>query len=573
MDSTQNSTSYKLDASYLKTENLTISFNGKKVADRVSFELEKGKVLGIVGESGSGKTLTARAILQLVDAPGKIEDGSISFQSHSQGKVNLLGLNHQQIRQIRGREVGMIFQEPGRALNPVFRCGNQMTEVLRLHLSLDKQKAKARALSLFEEVGLSEPERMFQAYPHQLSGGQKQRIMIALALAGEPKLLIADEPTTSLDVGIQVHIIQLLKRLQQSKEMSLIFITHDLELIRKLADQVVVMQKGKVVENSAKTVLFRTPQHPYTKALLACRPPLDQLQSRLLTLDDFIDKANIPKTPFIPQEKQAGRLKALTTQKPLWSIQHLSTYFKVKKRPLSFSRQWVKAVDDVSFDIYPGETLGLVGESGSGKTTLGRSMLKLVESQQGEVFFNEKNILKLSTNELRKLRPSMQIIFQDPFNSLNPRLTIGKAIEEPMRVHNIIPDAKKRKEVALALLKKVGLQPEHYDRHPHAFSGGERQRISIARALALKPKFMICDECVSSLDVSIQAQILNLLKDLQVAEGLTYLFISHDLRVIRQMCDRIMVMKDGKIVEIGATNEVITNPQHVYTKSLIEAVN
>jgi len=553
----------------LNIQDLSISFDQKEVVSGVNLRLKKGMILGIVGESGSGKTLSARAILKLIQPPGLIQSGSISYHSPQFGTIDLLQAPSKLLQKIRGQEISMIFQEPGSSLNPVFRCGTQVREVLQLHLKLSKQAAKIRSLELFEEVGLQEPLRMFQAYPHQLSGGQKQRVMIAMAMATQPEILIADEPTTSLDVGIQAKIIELLRELQRNRQMSMIFITHDLGVLAKMADEVAVMQAGKLVETGTLDQILTHPQHPYTQALLACRPQLEEKYHRFIALADFVqDEKTEPK--IISSAQQKSRLAQLTAQEPLWEIKDIATYFKLRKSPLSFQHRLIKAVDGLSFQIFPGETLGLIGESGSGKTTLGRSMLRLLEPQKGEIFYRQQSLLQLSQQELRKLRKDIQIIFQDPFSSLNPRITIGKAIQEPMRVHGLYDSESQRKKQTIALLERVGLQETHYDRYPHAFSGGERQRICIARALALAPQFIICDECASSLDVSVQAQILNLLKDLQDEKELTYLFISHDLRVVRQMSDRIMVMKAGKIVEIGDTDSLIKSPQHPYTQQLIE---
>jgi len=527
----------------------------------VTFNIQKGEVVGVVGESGSGKSVTALSILQLLAKTAKVE-GQI-WHTKENPKTNLLQISSKAIQKYRGNIIGMIFQEPMSSLNPLFRCGEQIVEALQTHQKVDQTTAKQVTLDWFEKVQLTDLERIFNAYPHQLSGGQQQRVMIAMAMCCEPDLLIADEPTTALDVQVQKAILKLLKTLQEEQQMSILFISHDLGVVAELADKVVVVREGKVVEAGEVKQIFEQPRHPYTKGLLACRPPLDRKLYRLPTIQDFEEGKVVNLEAVDSQSVEKGVLK-----ENIWIVNQLSTWFPNEKNIFGYAKSYVKAVDEVSFEIQKGETLALVGESGSGKTTLGRSILRLVEPQSGELNFKGQNLMKLSTKELRKLRQQIQIIFQNPYASLNPRKPIGYAIIEPMKV----PGIPYNKEKGIELLEKVGLQADHFTRYPHEFSGGQRQRICIARALALNPKFIVCDECVSALDVSVQAQILNLLKDLQEEFNLSYLFITHDLSVVRFIADRILVMKLGKIVERGQTNEIFENPQEVYTRKLLEAV-
>jgi peptide/nickel transport system ATP-binding protein len=471
------------------------------------------------------------------------------------------------------------------SLNPVFTCGNQVMEAIILHQKVSKREARIRTIELFKEVQLPRPEQMVDAYPHQLSGGQKQRVMIAMAISCQPEILIADEPTTALDVTVQKNIIELLHKLKAERGMSIIFITHDLGVIAEIAERTLVMYKGSIVEQGKTKDLFSHPQHPYTQGLLACRPPLDKKLLRLPVMRDFMTEDaqgalvssgktidSVVNEMLMPEGYETNRRAALYNQEPILSIQDIKTYFPIRKGIFGRVKDHVKAVDGVSFDVYPGEVLGLVGESGCGKTTLGRSILRLEEPTSGTILFNNTDIRALEGNTLRKMRKHMQIIFQDPYSSLNPRVTIGAAITEPMYVHNLHGNDKARKEKTFELLDKVGLSQKSYNRYPHEFSGGQRQRIGIARALALEPKFIICDESVSALDVSVQAQVLNLLNDLKNEFGLTYIFISHDLSVVKFMSDRIVVMNAGKIEEIGTPEEIYHNPKSEYTKKLIDAI-
>ncbi|MCX7605763.1 MAG: ABC transporter ATP-binding protein [Bacteroidia bacterium] len=567
----------------LEVRNLSVGFETRAgyihAVEGVSFSLKKGQTLGIVGESGSGKSVSSLAIMRLIPTPpGRITAGEIWFDSPSLGQVDLVRLPEKQMRHLRGNEIAMIFQEPMTSLNPVFTCGEQVVEAIRLHQKVSSREAKTRAIALFEEVKLPNPTRIFDAYPHQLSGGQKQRVMIAMAISCEPALLIADEPTTALDVTVQKTILDLLMELQARHGMSLIFISHDLGVIGEICDEVMVMYKGKVVEQGSVLDIFNHPKDAYTKGLIACRPPLDRRLHRLPTLTDFLkapDKLTVEEalqaetlTEKVYQERQ----QKLAQQTPLLRVENLQVYFPVTKGVLGRVVDYVKAVDEVSFHVYPGETVGLVGESGSGKTTTGRAILRLIEPTSGRVYFMGQEVTSLPTEALRKLRRHMQIIFQDPYSSLNPRLTVGTAITEPLLYHRIATTPAQAKEKAIALLEKVGLEPDHFYRYPHEFSGGQRQRIAIARALAVEPTFIVCDESVSALDVSVQAQVLNLLLDLQEQYGLSYIFISHDLSVVKFMSDRLLVMNAGKVVESGYSEDIYRAPQHPYTQKLIEAI-
>lgn len=562
-----------------------------KAVDKVSFTIYRGETVGIVGESGSGKSVTSLSIMRLIASPpGNIVGGQILYYPNDDSEpVDLLKISEKEMRQYRGNEIAMIFQEPMTSLNPVFTCGNQVTEAILLHQKTSKAEAKRLTLELFAKVQLPDPERVFKAYPHQLSGGQKQRVMIAMAMSCNPNILIADEPTTALDVTVQKRILELMADLRREIDASIIFITHDLGVIAEVADRVIVMYKGKIVEQGLIKDIFLNPQHPYTKSLLACRPPLDYRMSKLPVVSDFMEVVKnddgsieitekaaslneIIESVKVKPETTKARLKTLEAQTPILEVKNLKTWFSTEKNFFGKTTKYVKAVDDVSFVVYPGETLGLVGESGCGKTTLGRTILRLVEAQEGEVFFEGKDILKLSPKELKALRKDVQIIFQDPYSSLNPRMTIGNAIIEPMQVHRILDTDAERKHRVIELLKTVGLEAAHYDRYPHEFSGGQRQRICIARALALNPKFIICDESVSALDVSVQAQVLNLLMELREKFNFTYIFISHDLSVVKFMSDRMIVMNQGKIEEIGVADDIYNHPQKAYTQQLIEAI-
>jgi peptide/nickel transport system ATP-binding protein len=574
----------------LEVKNLVTEFRTEdqlvKAVNDISFTLHKGETIGIVGESGSGKSVTSLSAMRLIPSPpGKIASGEIIFHSDTKGIVDLTKLSEKEMRAFRGNEIAMIFQEPMTSLNPVFTCGDQVMEAIMLHQKISKQEAKAKTIELFNEVQLPRPENIFETYPHQISGGQKQRVMIAMAMSCNPSLLIADEPTTALDVTVQKTILELMQKLQQEHEMGLMFITHDLGVIAELADKVVVMYKGKIVEQGNVMDIFSNPQHPYTKGLLACRPPLNRRLHLLPTVSDFMrveadgtvtesDKSvkEVTDKLVITADEREKHLKDIYKQQPVLQVKNVKTYFPISKGIFGKSTEYVKAVDDVTFDVYPGETLGLVGESGCGKTTLGRTILRLIEPTAGEIIYNGKNIADLNAKELREIRKDMQIIFQDPYSSLNPRITIGEAIMEPMKVHGILGSDKERKERVLELLNRVNMPAEHFYRYPHEFSGGQRQRICIARALALNPQFIICDESVSALDVSVQAQVLNLLNELKKEFKFTYIFISHDLSVVKFMSDRMVVMNKGKIEEMGYADDIYANPQTEYTRKLISAI-
>ncbi|MFK5855662.1 MAG: ABC transporter ATP-binding protein [Bacteroidota bacterium] len=553
----------------LQITNLTIEFKSEsstiKAVDNVNFRLKKGAAIGIVGESGSGKSVTALAIMQLLSPQAKIISGKILFNG-----TNLIGLKPGEMRKFRGNNISMIFQEPMTALNPVMRCGKQVAESILLHQKVSKKEARLQVIDLFNKVNLPRPENIYSSYPHQLSGGQKQRIMIAMAISNKPDLLIADEPTTALDVTVQKEIINLINNLRKESGMGLIFISHDLGVISEVADEVIVMHKGKIVETGDIIKVFENPEHSYTKGLLACRPPTDKRISRLPVIDDFINGHEIVDEDIKNvATDRADFHKLMYAKEPVLKVDNLEKNYTLSKNIFGKVTEYVKAVDDVSFEVYPGETLGLVGESGCGKTTLGRSILRLIHPDGGSIVFNDNDLLSLNAQSLKKQRKNINIVFQDPYSSLNPRMSIGNAIHEPMQVYNLHNNNNQRKEKVIELLKKVGLKEEHYNRYPHEFSGGQRQRVVIARTLALNPKFIICDEVVSALDVSVQAKVLNLLNDIKREFGFTYIFISHDLNVVRYMSDRIMVMKDGEIVEIGDADEVFDNPKSNYTRKLI----
>ena len=659
-----------------RTEGTTV-----KAVNDISFTLNKGETVGIVGESGSGKSVTSLSAMRLIPSPpGIISGGSIVFHKKNKEKVDLLKISEEEMRSYRGNDLAMIFQEPMTSLNPVFTCGDQVLEAIVLHQKLSKNKAKKLTIELFKKVQLPDPERIFNTYPHQISGGQKQRVMIAMAMSCEPSVLIADEPTTALDVTVQKTILQLMQELQREKDMGILFITHDLGVIAELADKVIVMYKGKIVEQGNVWEIFTNPKHPYTKGLLACRPPLNKRYTFLPTVKDFMQvdengeiiDTNISVEDFtkdleISSTEREKKQKLLFEKDPVLQIKNLKTYFPISNstkipftlqlglfgkeqkvklgKPLiiaislflallmtsilygvlllfgfsitnlfddlltSFaivgllqlvvvfsgllilyyyffkssksslkkglnirSKSNVKAVDKVSFDVYPGETLGLVGESGCGKTTIGRTILRLEEPTEGEMIYKGIDIAKMKANELREFRKEVQIIFQDPYSSLNPRMTIGNAIMEPMQVHKILENDEQRKKRVEELLARVNLDPTHFYRYPHEFSGGQRQRIGIARALAVNPKFIICDESVSALDVSVQAQVLNLLNELKEEFGLTYIFISHDLSVVKYMSDRMLVMQDGEIEEMGDADQIYNKPSTPYTQKLIDAI-
>lgn len=579
----------EIDDSLLKVLNLKTEFQLTdevvKAVDGISFELKRGEALGIVGESGSGKSVTSLSIMRLLPKPyGIISGGSIRFK-HGDEWLALSEMKMKKLRQIRGASIAMIFQEPMSSLNPVLTCGHQVTEAVRLHQNLNKKDADEITLNLFRKVKLPEPERIFSAYPHQISGGQKQRVMIAMAISCNPDILIADEPTTALDVTVQQTILDLMRELQQEYKMSLIFITHDLGVISNVADRVLVMYQGKIVEQGDVESIFKHPEHPYTKGLMACRPPLHYRYSRLPVITDFMEmdasgkligKANsikeVVNSVLLPEDAWRKRYENIKSAPVLLEVKNLRVSFSSKKSWFGKDKQILNAVDDVSFSVREGETLGLVGESGCGKTTLARALLQLIQIQQGSILYRNQELQLMSSPELKAFRRKVQIIFQDPYSSLNPRMMIGDAITEPMKVHKLWGNKYQRKEKAIDLLESVGLTADQFQRYPHEFSGGQRQRICIARALALNPEFIICDESVSALDVSVQATVLNLLMDLRERFHLSYIFISHDLSVVRFMSDRIMVMNQGKIEEIGLADDIYNHPSTVYTKRLIDSI-
>lgn len=561
----------------LQVNNLRIKFRHDKewteAVHGINFEVFRGKTLGIVGESGSGKSVSCLAVMKLLDEKQcHIDADNISLEGSDISKYN----DHE-MSEIRGKRIAMIFQEPMTSLNPVLRCGFQVMETILTHEKIDNEKAKQRVIHLFEKVRLPRPATIFNSYPHELSGGQKQRVMIAMALACNPQILIADEPTTALDVTIQKEILALLRDLQKDNDMGMIFITHDLGVVAEIADYVTVMHNGTIVEHGTISEILQNPKEPYTKGLLACRPTVDIRLRHLPTVKEYLDgiwkdERQVIEKLSISSQERTERLRKIYSQKPLLKIEHLSKWYPIRKGLFNRTTDYVKAVDDVCFDLYPGETLGLVGESGCGKTTLGRTILRLIEPTSGKIIFNNIDVTALNSKELRHFRKQAQIVFQDPYSSLNPFMTIGDAIAEPIMIHRPELDAFKRRDMVFELLEKVGLKDEHYKRYPHEFSGGQRQRICIARALAVNPKMIICDESVSALDVSVQAQVLNLLNELKNNMGFTYIFISHDLSVVRFMSDRILVMYNGKPVELNDADKVFNEPEKEYTKKLISAL-
>ncbi len=538
----------------------------------ISLTVNRGEVVALVGESGSGKSVTSLSVLQLLPAPpARYSSGEILFSEDGLQTINLLNRKRNELQDIRGNKIAMIFQEPMTSLNPVLTCGDQVMEAILLHKQVSGEVARQKTIEWFEKVKLPDPYGIFKRYPHQLSGGQKQRVMIAMAMCCEPALLICDEPTTALDVTVQKTILQLIKALQQQSGMGVIFITHDLGVVAEIADRAVVMYKGEIVEQHTVKNIFTNPQHPYTKALLACRPVNHERGKRLPVVSDFMEEL---KTDTVKDlDLSIATPSPVTTKKEiLLSVQQLSVWFPARRTLFGRAHEFTRAVDGVSFDVYKGETLGLVGESGCGKTTLGRTLLRLIEPTSGKIIYNGTDLTARNKDELHSLRKDIQIIFQDPYSSLNPRLTIGSAIAEPMKVHGLLANDKQRKEKVTALLEKVNLKADHFNRYPHEFSGGQRQRIVIARALALSPSFIVCDESVSALDVSVQAQVLNLINDLKKEFGFTVIFISHDLSVVRYISDRIMVMNKGKIEESGPSDDIYFSPQSDYTKNLIAAI-
>ncbi len=537
--------------------------------NNVSFTVTRGKTTAIVGESGSGKSVTALSVLKLLPKQCSV-NGNILFSPDGNKQADLITSSDDSIRQIRGNQIAMVFQEPMTSLNPVLTCGYQVTESLQQHLGLTRKDAKRKAISLFEQVELPHPASILNRYPHQLSGGQKQRVMIAMAICCQPALLVADEPTTALDVRVQQHILQLIKKLQVQKNMGMLFITHDLGLVADIADEVIVMQKGRIVEKGDAATMLTNPQHPYTKALLACRPVSGSKGKKLAVLDDFSGKE--PGSKQTDVRLNSPFIENTAPQNPILKIEHLDVCYPATGPFWGKKGKSIKAVDDVSLTIYKGEIAGLVGESGCGKTTLGRAILQLVKPTSGKIWLGDKELTALRSDKLRKLRKDMQIVFQDPYGSLNPRIAIGDAILESLKVQQMYENDPLRKEAVIDMLEKVKLSPDHYSRFPHQFSGGQRQRICIARALISNPSFLVFDESVSALDVSVQAGILNLVNELKNNLAFTALFISHDLSVVHYISDRILVMQHGKIIEEGRANNVYANPAASYTRQLIEAI-
>ena len=581
-----------MSSALLSIRNLKVSFKHEsqwvEAVHGIDMDVFAGKTLGLVGESGSGKSVSSLAVMRLLNEKmSRIEADSIQIEGEE-----IKGFSESQMAEVRGKRIAMIFQEPMTSLNPVYKCGYQVSEMILQHesksalrqaqgpqvLPVSKVEAKKRVIELFKQVMLPRPEAIYDSYPHELSGGQKQRVMIAMAIACHPKLLIADEPTTALDVTVQKEILKLLRQLQAETGMGMIFITHDLGVVSEIADDVAVMHNGEIMERGTVQDILTHPQHPYTQGLLACRPPMNVRLKRLPIVKEFLDgqwqggKEQILHDLQITTEERQSHLQQLYSKEPLLRVEGLKTWYPLRKGVFGRVYDHVKAVDEVSLEVYEGETLGLVGESGCGKTTLGRSILRLAEPTSGKVWFDGIEVTSLEGQALRDFRKQAQIVFQDPYSSLNPRITIGEAIIEPMLVHGIEKDKKKSRGLACDLLEQVGLQASHYDRYPHEFSGGQRQRICIARALAVNPRLVICDESVSALDVSVQAQVLNLLNRLKEERHLTYIFISHDLSVVRFMSDRVVVMYNGKPVEMNDADELFEHPQNDYTKKMIAAL-
>ena len=553
----------------LSIQNLEISFKKEgiytAVIKNISYDLRHNEILGIVGESGSGKSVSSLAIMGLLPANiSKISAGEIVFDSKNVGH-----LNEKELQQLRGNQIAMIFQEPMSSLNPSLKCGFQVQEILLQHTGLSTAETRTETLSLFEKVKLPNPEIVFDKYPHEISGGQKQRVMIAMAIACKPQLLIADEPTTALDVTVQKEIILLLKDIQQETGMSIIFISHDLSLVSEIAHRVLVMYQGEIVEQGEVKQIFIKPAHNYTKALIASRPSLDFRLKRLPTIQDFLD--DTINSEVVTQEDRGRFHDKLYSQTPILEVVNVEKeYFSTAG--FFGKKSGFKAVNDVSFKLYEGETLGLVGESGCGKSTLGNAILQLDKATSGQILYRGQDITKLGNAAIKKLRKEIQIIFQDPYSSLNPRIPIGKAIMEPMKVHGLHKNDKERKAKTIEILERVGLGAEYFNRYPHEFSGGQRQRIGIARTIALQPKLIVCDESVSALDISVQAQVLNLLNELKENFGFTYIFISHDLAVVKYMSDQVLVMNQGRIEEIADADALYASPQKEYTKMLIDAI-
>ncbi|MFA2949442.1 ABC transporter ATP-binding protein [Acinetobacter pittii] len=562
------------NAPLLHVQNLRVSFKGEdkqyiETVKGITFDIPANTTVALVGESGSGKSVTSLATMGLLPVgQSKIDEQSkIIFE----GK-DLLSLSRKDMRKICGKDIAMIFQEPMSSLNPVFTVGNQIAEVLCLHMGLNRKQARQRVLELLKEVGIPSPETKIDAYPNQLSGGQQQRVMIAMAIACEPKLLIADEPTTALDVTIQKQIIDLLESLRKRRQMSMLFITHDLALVGEIADKVIVMRHGEIREQGAAEQVLEQPKDVYTRALLYCRPQMSQRPYRLPVTSDFMRQEDdvLVEQSFDASEIPERKRGLNGDEQIILEVKDLKKSFYSRKG--LFGKEEFQAVKGVSFKLAKGKTLGLVGESGSGKTTVGLLLMRLHQASGGQAFIEGKDILSLTEKEFAKYQRKIQIIFQNPYASLNPRFTIGQILLEPMQIHNVGKNDAERKQIALGLLERVNLPEQAYYRYPHEFSGGQRQRIAIARCLTLKPEILICDESVSALDVSVQAQVLNLLQDLQDEFGLSYIFISHDLSVVKYISDQVMVMNHGEVVEIANSDELYAHPQHDYTKRLLQAI-
>ncbi|HOA37761.1 MAG TPA: ABC transporter ATP-binding protein [Flavihumibacter sp.] len=567
----------------LSIEELGIAFRQDKqvqwATTGISFSIAPGEIVALVGESGSGKSITAMSVLGLLPPHAVYPSGRILFSPDGSKKTNLLRMPEDKLRQLRGAGIGMVFQEPMTALNPVYTCGNQVMEMIRQHEKISRKEARERVISLFEQVQLPEPKAMLKRYPHQLSGGQKQRVMIAMAIAANPALLIADEPTTALDVTVQKTILDLLGKICRDKKMGMLFITHDLGVVQEIADKVVVMYGGKMMESGSVETIFNNPSHPYTKALLACRPALQPKGAPLPVVSDFWDgdaevssRLVFPRLSSITRPVLPSVVNFEAEPKPLLQVEDLSAWYPKRKNWFGKTTDYTKAVDAVSFNVLEGETLGIVGESGCGKSTLGRALLRLSPTNSGRILYQGEDLLALSGKRLAELRTEMQLVFQDPYSSLNPRQRVGEAILEPMNYHKTEADRQSRKDRVGELLSSVNLSPSLRNRYPHAFSGGQRQRIGIARALALRPGFILFDESVSALDVSVQAQVLNLINRLKAELGFTAIFISHDLGVVRYIADRILVMEKGQIVESGEAENLFRHPQHPYTAKLLDSI-
>ena len=549
----------------LTLNKLEIAVGENELLKDISFDIFPNEIVAIVGESGSGKSLTARSITGLLpESKLNITSEQLLFNNKS-----LEGLSESEWQKIRGNKIGMIFQDPQSSLNPSMKCGTQVIEMLNQHIQDTTENKRNKVIASFEQVYLDKPERIFNAYPHELSGGQKQRVMIAMALICNPELLIADEPTTALDVTVQKQIISLIVERQKSDKMSVLFISHDLTLVSQLADRVLVMYQGEIVESGITAEVFNSPKEAYTRGLLNARPDAKIRLKRLPTIADFINEVKL--TDEVDENIRKKRQNEIYSKPPLLQVKDLKKEY-VFYDGLFKKNKYLKAVQDVSFDLFKGETLGLVGESGCGKSTLSRALIYLDPPTKGSILFQGKELSSMSSNEIRSIRKDIQFVFQDPYSALHPLKKIGQAIAEPLQVHQITPGLKETKIRVLELLESVGLEASFHERYPHELSGGQRQRIVIARALATEPMLIICDEAVAALDISVQAQVLNLLNDLKEQFDLSYLFISHDLNVVKYMSDKIMVMQNGFLVEYGEADDLYTNPKNIYTKKLIESI-